>query len=182
MSKQRGFTKFSVFLKRGSLLNPRVRASFVAFSFRKNQERASKFGSILGRDRSLVNNCSAAAGRAPNSNWSGRALNSSYIYLPFHYESKSEKNPQIFECNRFRADGCQQRPEGPLTEDPSTRKIKVGQKWVKNRSWGLPDNRANIGQKYRILYVFDLSSGGPQNLFLTHFWRTPHFSIITSIF
>ena len=31
MSKQRGFTKFSVFLKRVSLLNPRVRTIFVAF-------------------------------------------------------------------------------------------------------------------------------------------------------
>ena len=31
----------------------------------------SKFGSILGRDRGLVNNCSAAAGRAPN--WIGGA-------------------------------------------------------------------------------------------------------------
>ena len=49
--------------------------NFVAFSFRKNQERASKFGSILGRDRGLINNCSAAAGRAPN--WTGRASNSS---------------------------------------------------------------------------------------------------------
>ena len=39
-------------------------------------ERASKFGSILGRDRGLVNNCSAAAGRAPN--WTGRTLNHSY--------------------------------------------------------------------------------------------------------
>ena len=45
---------------------------FGGFSFRKNQERASKFGSILGRDRGLVNNCSAAAGRAPN--WTGRVL------------------------------------------------------------------------------------------------------------
>ena len=50
-SMSRGFTKFSVFLKRVSLLNPRVRANFVAFSFRKKQERASKFGSILGHNR-----------------------------------------------------------------------------------------------------------------------------------
>ena len=71
---KRGFTKFSVFLKRVSLLNTPVRTNFVAFP-RKNQERASKFGSILGRDRVLVNNCSAAAGRAPN--WTRRALNSS---------------------------------------------------------------------------------------------------------
>ena len=33
MSKQRGFTKFSVLLKRVSLLNPRVRMNFVAFPF-----------------------------------------------------------------------------------------------------------------------------------------------------
>ena len=38
---------------------------------------ASKFGSILGRDRGLVNNCSAAAGRAPH--WNGRT-NSSYNF------------------------------------------------------------------------------------------------------
>ena len=50
---------------------------FCGFSFRKNQKRASKFGSILGRDRGLVSNCSAAAGRAPS--WTGRALNSSYF-------------------------------------------------------------------------------------------------------
>ena len=43
------------------------------FSERENQERASKFGSILGHDRGLVNNCSTAAGRAPN--WTGRILN-----------------------------------------------------------------------------------------------------------
>ena len=30
MSKQRGLTKFSVFLQRVSLLNPRVRTNFVA--------------------------------------------------------------------------------------------------------------------------------------------------------
>ena len=51
--------------------------NFVAFHFRKNQERASKFGSILGRDRGLVDNCLVAAGRAPN--WTGRTLNSSYV-------------------------------------------------------------------------------------------------------
>ena len=73
MSRQRGFAKSSVFLKRVSLLNPGVRTKFVAFPFRKNQERASKFGSTLGRDRGLVNNCSAAAGRAPK--WTGRTLN-----------------------------------------------------------------------------------------------------------
>ena len=51
--QKRGFTKLSVLLKQVSLL------------------------SILGRDRGLVNNCSAAVGRAPN--WTGRALNSSYF-------------------------------------------------------------------------------------------------------
>ena len=50
---------------------------FCGFSFRKNQERASKFGSILGRDRGLVNNCPAAVGRAPN--WTGGTLNSSDV-------------------------------------------------------------------------------------------------------
>ena len=48
---------------------------FCGFSYRKNQERASKFGSILGHDWGLVNNRSAAARRAPN--WTGHALNSS---------------------------------------------------------------------------------------------------------
>ena len=47
------------------------------FSFRKSQEGAAKFGSILGRDRGLVSNCLAAAGRAPN--WTGRALNSQFL-------------------------------------------------------------------------------------------------------
>ena len=50
---------------------------FCGFSFRKNQERASKFGSILGRGQGLVNNCSAAAGRAPN--WTGHTLNNFYF-------------------------------------------------------------------------------------------------------
>ena len=50
---------------------------FRGFSFGRNQERASKFGSILGRDRGLVSNCPAAAGRAPN--WTGRALNNSHL-------------------------------------------------------------------------------------------------------
>ena len=45
---------------------------FSGFGFGKNQERASKFDSVLGRDRGLVNNCSAPAGRAPN--WTGSAL------------------------------------------------------------------------------------------------------------
>ena len=78
MSKQRGFTKFSVFLKRVSLLNPRVRTNFVAFPLERTKERASKFGSILGGDRSLVN-CSAAARRAPS--WTGRTLNNSYCLV-----------------------------------------------------------------------------------------------------
>ena len=50
---------------------------FCGFSFGKNQEGASKFGSILGRDRGLVNNFSAAA----EWDWTGRALNSSYDRL-----------------------------------------------------------------------------------------------------
>ena len=49
---------------------------FCGFAFQKNQEGASKFGSILGHGRGLVNNCSAVAGRAPNR--TGRTLNSSF--------------------------------------------------------------------------------------------------------
>ena len=60
-----------------SLVNPPGSYEFCGSSYRKNQERASKFGSVFGRDRGLVNNCSAAAGRA--SNWTGHALNSSYF-------------------------------------------------------------------------------------------------------
>ena len=94
----RGFSRFALFLFLGLLRAPtrnspeRVRDTIWTFpeksgkhpgletprfSFsQKNQERVSKFGLILGRDRGLVNNCSAAAGRAPN--WTGRPLNSSY--------------------------------------------------------------------------------------------------------
>ena len=72
MSNQRGFTEFSVFLKQVSLLGS---YEFCGFSFRWNGGGASKLGSILGRDRGLVNNCLAAAGGALN--WAGRALNSS---------------------------------------------------------------------------------------------------------
>ena len=68
--------------KNGALLN--FRCSWnewvyltPGFVLEKNQERASKFVSILGCDRGLVNNCSAAARRAPN--WTGRALNCSYL-------------------------------------------------------------------------------------------------------
>ena len=38
MSKQWGFTKFSVFLKRVSLLNPGVRTNFVAFPLEKTRK------------------------------------------------------------------------------------------------------------------------------------------------
>ena len=62
-------------LKRVSLLNPAF-ARLLWLFLLKEPERTSKFGSILARDRGLVNNCSAAAGRAPN--WTGRTLNSSY--------------------------------------------------------------------------------------------------------
>ena len=69
---ERGFTKLLVFLERVSLLNPRVRTNFVAFPLEpgKGLEVRFEFGG-------LVNNCSAAAGRAPN--WTGRTLNSSYF-------------------------------------------------------------------------------------------------------
>ena len=55
---------------------------FCGFPFRKNQERASKIGSILGGDQGLVNTCSAAVGRAIN--WTGRTLNSSYYNYSFN--------------------------------------------------------------------------------------------------
>ena len=74
MSKQRRFTKFSVFPKRMST-NPPGSFEFCGFSFRNQQQIISYF---LGRDRGLVNNCSAAAGRAPN--WTGRTLNTSYKF------------------------------------------------------------------------------------------------------
>ena len=76
MSKQRGLLNFRCSSETSEFTKPPGSCEFCGFPFRKNQERASKFGSILGRDRGLVNNCSAAAGRAPN--WTGRALNSSY--------------------------------------------------------------------------------------------------------
>ena len=71
MSKEGGLLNFRCSLKRGEFTKPWVRTNFVAFP----QERALKFGSILGRDRGLINNCPAAAGRAPN--WTGRTLKSS---------------------------------------------------------------------------------------------------------
>ena len=44
----------------GGFVRTGAGVGFCGFPLRKNQERASKFGSILGRDRGLVNNCSAA--------------------------------------------------------------------------------------------------------------------------
>ena len=52
----------SVFPGMSEFTKPPGSYEFCGFSVRKNQERASKFGSILGHDRGLVNNCSAAAG------------------------------------------------------------------------------------------------------------------------
>ena len=49
------------------------------FLQKENQERASKFGSILGRDRGLVDNCSAMGARAPS--WTGRTLNREFKVL-----------------------------------------------------------------------------------------------------
>ena len=57
--------QFQEKISRQHFCNPCTDENFVAF--RKNQERASKSGSILGRKRGLVNNCSAAPSRAPNS-------------------------------------------------------------------------------------------------------------------
>ena len=75
MSKQQGLIIFGV-PETSEFTKPPASFEFCGFSFRKIQERASKFGSILGRDRGLVNNCSAAIGRARN--WTGRILNSFY--------------------------------------------------------------------------------------------------------
>ena len=66
----RGLTKFFCVPETGEFTKPPGSYEFCGFSFRKKQERAAKFGSILGRDRGLVDSCSAAAGRAPN--WTGR--------------------------------------------------------------------------------------------------------------
>ena len=49
--QKRGFTKFSVFLKRVSLLNFRVRTNFVAFSLeraRKEPRRSVRFWAATG--------------------------------------------------------------------------------------------------------------------------------------
>ena len=54
---------------------------FCGFSFRKNQERASKFGSVFGPRPGFSS--SAAAERAPN--WNGRALNNSYNCLHSYF-------------------------------------------------------------------------------------------------
>ena len=72
--QKRGFTKFSVFLKRVSLLNPRVHTDFVAFPLEpgKSLEVRFDFGPRPGFSKQL----SGTAGRAPN--WTGRASNSSY--------------------------------------------------------------------------------------------------------
>ena len=50
----------------------------------------------MGRDRGLVNNCSAAAGRAPN--WTGRTSNSSYEIQKF--KKHSRKIPLSGESSR----------------------------------------------------------------------------------
>ena len=72
---QKGENKISGVPETSEFTKPPGSYEFCGFSFRKNQERASKFGSILGRDRGLANNCSAAARRAPD--WTGHAINSS---------------------------------------------------------------------------------------------------------
>ena len=74
MSKKGGLLIFGV-PETSEFTKPPGWYEFYGFSFRNNQERASKFGSILGRDQGLVNNCSAAARRAPN--WTAHTLNSS---------------------------------------------------------------------------------------------------------
>ena len=51
MSKRMGFTKFSVFLQRVSLLNPRVRTNFVAFPLertRKEPRSSVRFWAATG--------------------------------------------------------------------------------------------------------------------------------------
>ena len=57
MSKKKGFTKFSVFLKQVSLLNPQVRTNFVAFPIErttgKSLEVRFDFGSRPGFSKQL---------------------------------------------------------------------------------------------------------------------------------
>ena len=92
MSKQRGFTEFSVFLKRVGLLNPRARTNFVAFPLEPG--KSLEVSSILDRDQALVNNCSAAARGALN--WIGRSLNSSFLCVyggRLLLKSKGEEGP-----------------------------------------------------------------------------------------
>ena len=76
MSKQKGFPKFSVFLKRMNLLNPGVRTNFVAFPSQKigkNLEVRFGFGPQPGFSKHLF----GSSREAPD--WIGRALGSSYF-------------------------------------------------------------------------------------------------------
>ena len=95
--QKRGYTKFLVFLKRVILLNPRVPTNFVAFPIERTRKELRSSVRFCG----LVNNCSGAAGRAPN--WTGRTLNSFYpppkkklrelglkFWRPANSESRSE--------------------------------------------------------------------------------------------
>ena len=88
--QKRGFTEFLVFLKRVSLLNPWVRTNFVAFPIERTWSRKEPRNSVRfwvffwGRDQGLVDNCSAAAGRAPN--WNGRSLNSSCTRISVNHK------------------------------------------------------------------------------------------------
>ena len=71
MPKQRGFTKFSVFLKRVSLLNPRVRTNFVAFPLEttgKSLEVRFDFGPQPGFSKQLF-----------GSSWEGTKLDWSFF-------------------------------------------------------------------------------------------------------
>ena len=76
MCKKGGLLNFR-FPETSEFTKPPGSCEFCGFSSRKNQERASKFGSILGRGRGLVNNRSAPAGRAPNR--TGRAWETIHI-------------------------------------------------------------------------------------------------------
>ena len=51
--QKRGFTKFSVFLKRVNLLNPRVRTNFVAFPIERTRKERFDFGPRPGFNKQL---------------------------------------------------------------------------------------------------------------------------------
>ena len=102
MSKKKGeFTKLLVFLKRVSLLNPRIRTNFVPFPIEPGKSLEVRC------DRGLVNNCSAAAGRAPN--WTGRTL-VPIISPNYRYRYRLEFRMNSFNCHYRYRRWCPQSP------------------------------------------------------------------------